>query len=62
MKLPTVAQPPSPKLRQKNCRLTDQQFLALQRHCVRTGQTASDVIVAALAMVVEGFDNNGVDQ
>lgn len=53
MKLPTTE--PKLKLKQTNCRLTDEQAAALKRHCVRTNMTASDVIVAALASVVEGF-------
>lgn len=49
-------QPTAPtKPKQASCRLTDEQSVALKRHCVRTGKSASDVIIAALAATVEGF-------
>ena len=59
MTFPAIENIPNPKPKQTSCRLTDEQAAALRRHCVRTGQSASDVIVAALATVVDGFKNKG---
>ena len=55
MKLPTTTPSTIPKLKQANCRLTDAQAATLKRHCVQTGLSASDVIVAGLAATVPGF-------
>lgn len=55
MKLPETKPSSALKLKQANVRLTDEQALALKVHCNRTGQSTQQVIIAALASVIEGF-------
>ena len=55
MDLPNIPPAPAPKLKQTNCRLNDEQAAALKRHCVRTGQSASDAIIAGLVATIDGF-------
>jgi hypothetical protein len=43
------------KSKQANVRLTEEQARLLRQHCVRTGLSTQDAIVAALRRVIEGF-------
>lgn len=56
MKLPEIKQPPEPKGKQANVRLTGEQALALKIHCNRTGKSQQEIIITALASAIEGFN------
>ena len=49
--------PPSTAQKSKyaSIRLSTQQATALKQHCVRTGQTAQDALIAILAAAVPNF-------
>ena len=55
MDLPNIPVSPAPKSKEVNVRLTDTQAAALKQHCVRTGLSASEAILAALAVTVPNF-------
>lgn len=58
MKLPTIKPAAEPKAKQINVRLTAEQERAFRQHCIRAGLNTQAVVVAALAAMVEGFENN----
>lgn len=43
------------KSKQANVRLTDEQARLLRQHCIRSGLSTQEAIVAALKRVIEGF-------
>ena len=53
MKLPEPKPTPTtPKAKSVNVRVSEAQAVALKRHTVRTGQSTSEIILAALATAV----------